>query len=127
MITATRLDWSEVWQDVRVSYVARQFYMRSNVDGTGNYNEIMNLMRQTYLASNSNMDRLLQLNCTAARAAGIEVYGIAFAAPARGRGQINGCASEPKGTYYYDAANNAALLAAFREIAVDISDLRLTQ
>ena len=127
MVTATRLDWSEVWQDVRVSYVARQFYMRSNVDGTGNYDTIMNLMRRTYLGSNSNMDRLLQLNCTAARAAGIEVYGIAFAAPARGRGQINGCASEPKGTYYYDAANNAALLAAFREIAVDISDLRLTQ
>ncbi len=127
MITATRLDWSEVWRYLKVSYVARQFYMRSDVSGTTDYNTIMNLMRQTYLSSAGTMDSLLQQNCTAAKAAGIEIYGIAFAAPASGQTQINGCASEPKVNYYYNAADNTALLAAFQSIATDISELRLTQ
>ena len=127
MVTGTRLDWSEVWRYLRVSYVARQFYMRSNVSGTSGYSTVMNLMRTTYLSSVANMNSLLQQNCAAARAAGIEIYGIAFAAPANGQSQINGCASFPKENYYYTATDNDRLLAAFRQIATDISDLRLTQ
>jgi Flp pilus assembly protein TadG len=125
--TVVQLDWSEVWRYVRVSYVARQLYGRSNVSSLPSYNATMDLMRATYLTSVANLDSLLQQNCTAARAAGIEIYGIAFAAPAAGAAQINQCASLPKASYYYDAANNAALLAAFQQIATDISDLRLTQ
>ncbi|WP_164517227.1 TadE/TadG family type IV pilus assembly protein [Tabrizicola piscis] len=127
MITATQLDWSEVWRYLTVSYVTRQLYMRSGVSGTSNYNTVMDLMRGTYMSSVNNLNSLLQQNCAAARVAGIEIYGIAFAAPAGGQAQINGCASEPKITYYYNAADSAALTAAFNEIATDISDLRLTQ
>jgi Flp pilus assembly protein TadG len=127
MITATQLDWSEVWRYLTTSYVARQLYMRSGVSGTSDYNTVMNTMRATYLSSVSNLNSLLQQNCAAARAAGIEIYGIAFAAPSGGQTQINGCASEPKITYYYNATDSAALTAAFNEIATDISDLRLTQ
>ena len=127
MITATQLDWSEVWRYLRVSWVARQLYMRSGVTGTDNYDTVMNLMRATYLSSNTNMNNLLQQNCAAARTAGIEIYGIAFAAPAAGQAQINGCSSEPKETYYFNATNNAGLMTAFQKIATDISDLRLTQ
>ncbi len=129
MITATQLDWSEVWRYLTVSYVTRQLYMRSGVSGTSNYNTVMDLMRGTYMSSVNNLNSLLQQNCAAARnpAVGIEIYGIAFAAPATGQAQISGCASDPKITYYYNAANSAALTAAFNEIAIDISDLRLTQ
>lgn len=127
MVTATRLDWSEVWRYVRLSWVARQLYMRSGVTGTNDYNTVMNIFRTNYLTSVTNLNNLLQQNCTAARNAGIEVYGIAFAAPTAGAAQISACSSEPKATYYFSASNSGDLLSAFRAIATDISDLRLTQ
>lgn len=129
MVTATQLDWSEVWRHLRVSWVARQLYMRSGVSGTTNYNTIMNQFRTTYLSSTSNMNSLLQTNCTAARNAGIEIYGIAFGSTvsAVGQGQINGCSSVPKENYYFYAVDGDKLRAAFKAIATDISELRLTQ
>jgi Flp pilus assembly protein TadG len=133
MVTATRLDWSEVWRYLRVNYVSRQFYMRSDVTGTNNNSTNMNLMRATYMSSVSNLDSLLQQNCEQARkdakvgGGGVEIYGIAFAAPAEGQAQISGCSSAPKENYYFNATDNTKLLAAFRQIATDISDLRLTQ
>ena len=87
----------------------------------------MNQFRGTYLSSVANMNALLQQNCTAARNAGIEIYGIAFAAPLNGSTQISNCSSSPKENYFFDAADSAKLSAAFRMIAVDISELRLTQ
>jgi Putative Flp pilus-assembly TadE/G-like len=127
MVTATQLDWSEVWRHVRVSWVARQLYVRSGVTGATSFSTVMNQFRGTYLSSVTNMNTLLQQNCTAARNAGIEIYGIAFAAPANGTAQINGCSSSPKENYFFDASDSAKLSAAFRMIAVDISELRLTQ
>ena len=126
-ITTTRLDWSEVWRFVRVSWVARQLYMRSGVSGTSSFGTIMNTFRATYLSSVSNLNALLQQNCTAARDTGIEIYGIAFAAPTNGQTQISNCSSSPKENYYFNASDNDKLLAAFRAIATDISELRLTQ
>jgi Flp pilus assembly protein TadG len=123
--TLRQLDWSEVWALVRVSWVARQLYNRSGVGGTGNYDTVMNQFRGTYL-SVSNMNNLLQENCAAAKAAGIEIYGIAFAAPAAGQTQIQGCSTNIE-KYYFDAQNGAELRSAFNLIATDISELRLTQ
>ena len=73
------------------------------------------------------MDAILSTNCTKAREAGIEIYGIGFTAPPIGQTAISDCSSSPKSNYYYDAADNTALLAAFRQIAANISELRLTQ
>jgi Flp pilus assembly protein TadG len=143
MVTATQLDWSEVWRYLRVSWVARQLYMRSGVAGTNSYSTVMNQFRTTYLSSTTNMDSLLQSNCAIARkdpkapvdvaplgkGSGIEVYGIAFGSTvsAIGQAQINGCSSEPKENYYFYATDGDKLLAAFKAIATDISELRLTQ
>jgi hypothetical protein len=143
MVTATQLDWSEVWRYLRVSWVAQQLYVRSGVSGATNYNNVMNAMRGTYLSSVANMNSLLQQNCAIARKSpfapltdapigkgtGVEIYGIMFdnAPSANGIAQIKGCASEPKTTYYYEPTSTADLLAAFNQIATDISDLRLTQ
>ena len=80
----------------------------------------------TYI-SVASLDTLLQQNCTAAKDAGIEIYGIAFAAPTAGQTQIKNCSSSPKETYYFSATDNAKLTAAFKRIATDISALRLTQ
>ncbi len=124
----TQLDWSEVWRYMRVDYLVRQLYMRSNVTGATNSGTISNIFRGTYLAAGT-LDSLLQQNCTAAKAAGIEVYGIAFGSTvtANGQTQIRNCSSEPKETYYYMAGDNTGLTAAFHKIAEDISELRLTQ
>ena len=143
MVTATQLDWSEVWANLRVSWVARQLYMRSGVSGTGNYNTIMNQFRATYLSSTANMDSLLQTNCAIARkdpadpvatapigkGGGIEIYGIAFGATisANGQKQISDCSSEPEENYYFFASDGDKLMAAFDAIAADIAELRLTQ
>lgn len=121
-----QLDWSEVWRFVRVSWVAQQLYQRSNVSGA-TYSAAMSQFRTTYLTNVANMNSLLQLNCKAARDAGIEIYGIAFAAPTNGQTQINNCSSSPKENYYFNATDGDKLLAAFRAIATDISELRLTQ
>jgi Flp pilus assembly protein TadG len=124
--TVTQLDWSEVWRYMRVDYLARQLYMRSNVNGTSNNGTVLNVFRQQYI-SVANLNTYLQQNCSAAKAAGIEIYGIAFAAPAGGQTQISNCSSDPKVNYYYNAEDNDKLTAAFNQIAVDISELRLTQ
>jgi Flp pilus assembly protein TadG len=143
MVTATQLDWSEVWRYLRVSWVAQQLYVRSGVTGATNYSTVMNAIRTTYLSNVSNMNALLQQNCAIARkavaapvsdlpigkGAGIEIYGIMFdnAPSTGGIAQIKGCASEPKTTYYWEPKSSGDLLAAFNQIATDISDLRLTQ
>jgi hypothetical protein len=124
-VNAVQLDWSEVWAAVRVSWVARQLYNRSGVANTSNYDTIMNQFRGTYLTV-GNMNTLLQQNCAAAKAAGIEIYGIAFAAPLNGQNQIKGCSTNVE-KYYFDAQNGTQLRSAFNLIATDISDLRLTQ
>lgn len=133
MVTTQRLDWSEVWRFMRMEYLIRQVYGRANISGPASTTTLQNTFRGTYLAV-STMNTLLQQNCAAARnqppsGAGIEIYGIAFAAPANGQTQIQNCASpDTEDTqYFYDATNSADLNAAFAEIASDITDLRLTQ
>jgi Flp pilus assembly protein TadG len=128
MVTAQRLDWSEVWRYLRMDYVIRQLYNRANISGAVSVSTLQNTFRGTYL-SVSTMNTLLQQNCKAARDADFEIYGIAFAAPTNGKTQIQNCASpnDDDTTYFFDATNNADLIAAFNSIASDITDLRLTQ
>ena len=122
----TQQDWSQLWSVVRVAWVARQLYARSGVS-SNDYNAAMGRFVQGQFTNWQAMDAILSTNCTAARTAGVEIYGIAFTAGTIGQAAINDCASSPKSNYYYDAANNAALLTAFRQIAANISELRLTQ
>lgn len=124
--TVAQLDWSEVWRYMRVDYLSRQLYLRANVTGATYNSTVLNVFRQTYISA-AGLDTLLAQSCTAAKAAGIEIYGIAFTAPAGGQTQISNCSSNPKVNYYYNAEDNATLTAAFNQIAVDISELRLTQ
>jgi len=128
MVTAQRLDWSEVWRYMRMNYVIKQMYGRANISSGASTSTLQNGFRGTYLAV-STMNTLLQQNCKAARDAGFEIYGIAFAAPSNGKSQIQNCATpdDPNTKYFFDATNNADLIAAFNSIASDITDLRLTQ
>lgn len=121
----TRLDWSEVWRYASVDWVIEQLYMRSNVTGATNYTTIYNTFVANYLVSNANMDALLNTNCTAAKNAGIEVFGIVLGDDVNPV-PIQNCASPGTG-YFYRVTNADDLNAAFEQIAVLISELRLTQ
>jgi Flp pilus assembly protein TadG len=127
-IEAQRLDWSEVWRYMRLEYVIRQMNGRANISSGPSVSSLQSTFRGTYLDAGT-MNTLLQQNCQAARDQGIEIYGIAFAAPTNGKTQIKNCASpdDANVTYYFDATNNAGLQAAFNTIASDITELRLTQ
>jgi Flp pilus assembly protein TadG len=127
MVTTRRLDWSEAWRFLRLEYMIGQMNNRANLSGSPGWG-IWNTINVTYV-SESSMNSYLQQNCTAAKAAGIEIYGIAFAAPSGGRTQIRNCASpdDLSAKYFFDATNDADLTAAFNTIASDITDLRLTQ
>lgn len=128
MVTTQRLDWSEVWRFMRMEYVINQMYGRANIGSPVSVGTLRNTFRGTYLAV-STMNTLLQQNCSAARTADFEIYGIAFAAPTNGKTQIQNCSSPDTDDvkYFFDATNNADLIAAFNTIASDITDLRLTQ
>ena len=122
--------WQQVWKDLRVTYVAWQLYARA-IGGTNSsarttaYNNQMNIFLDPY-ASVGEMNTRLSNNCTAARAQGVLIYGIAFEAPATGQAAISDCASKPSSTYYFNASG-LDIQTAFQLIASNLSQLRLTQ
>lgn len=120
-----RLDWSEVWRYVTVDWVIEQLYMRSNVSGATNYTTVYNTMVGNYLSGEANMNALLNTNCTAAKQAGVEVFGIVLGDNVT-PGPIQNCSSPGNG-YFYWVKNANDLNAAFEQIAVLISELKLTQ
>ncbi len=122
----TSLTWPQVWANMRVSYVAWQFYARAlgttSSTRTTVYNSTMDAMRSQ--TPTSTMDTQLQTICTSIKNQGVTVYGIAFEAPTNGQTQIAGCASSAA---HYFNASGLQIKTAFRAIASNISQLRLTQ
>lgn len=125
---ATRQDWQEIWANMRLSYVAWQFYGRSaSWNQSSRYNDAIKMLASTY-ASVSQMNSQLQQSCTLAKENDVLVYGIAFQAPPDGTEQIRDCTltSNPTDTRFWDV-NDLEIQNAFRAIASQISYLRLTQ
>jgi Putative Flp pilus-assembly TadE/G-like len=135
--TTTLQTWPTVWSNLRLSYVAWQFYARAGVTAGGNglgknaastqsrttiYNDTMNLFRtQTTITA---MDAQLEAICDKARDQNVIVFGIAFEAPTNGQAVIQSCATDA--SHYY-ATTGSGLTTVFRTIASQISQLRLTQ
>ncbi len=113
-------------------------------DGANTYNSSTNINRSEYAAyeyvkwgqlgttSTSNNTVVAAMNartltaCANARAAGITIYTIAFQVQdASARQILNDCASDPSKAF--ESNNNADLLAAFRLIAQDITQLRIAE
>lgn len=118
--------WPKVWSAMRQSYVAWQFYARalgttSSTRSTTYANQMSTFRTQTPTAT---MDGQLQNICGQAKTNGVIVYGIAFEAPTNGQTQIKNC-STSSGHYYN--ASGLQIKTAFKSIANNISQLRLTQ
>ena len=124
----TQQNWEAVWANLKVGYVAWQFYARalgtSNSSRNTIYTNQMNDMVQTY-DSVGGMNASLQQSCGLAKQNNVLVYGIAFEAPSNGQAQILQCATSP--AHYFDAQDGTEIQAAFRTIASNLTQLKLTQ
>jgi Flp pilus assembly protein TadG len=124
---ATQQTWPQVWAAMRVSYVAWQFYGRplggsNSSNRTYYYNQAMDAFVTS--VDTGTMDDQLQTMCGLAKTNGVIVYGIAFEAPTNGQTQISKCATS---SAHYFNAQGLQISTAFRSIASNISQLRLTQ
>ena len=112
---------------MRQSWVAWQLYARalgtSSSTRSSVYNTWMNNFADAYVQPTA-MDSQLQQICTLAKSNAVVVYGIAFEAPTNGQTQIRNCASSAA---HYFNAKGLQIQSAFRAIANNISQLRLTQ
>jgi hypothetical protein len=115
-----RLTWPTVWASYRMKWVAWQLYGRP-LGSSAYYTAMSDFRTQTEA---STMDSRLQTLCTYAKQQGVIVYGIAFEAPTNGRNQIEACASSSG--HFFDVSG-LDISTAFRSIANNISQLRLTQ
>ncbi len=72
-------------------------------------------------------DSSTRILCDKAKDAGVEVYTVAFAAPTRGKQLLSYCATSSE--HFYDAESSADLIAAFKSIGKQASQVtsRLTQ
>ncbi len=134
--SGVQMAWTTVWKELRVSYVAWQLYARalgiSSTTRTNTYNTWMsNFRTQT---PTGDMDSQLQSICGQAKTKkNVVIYGIAFDAPTAGAQQIKMCTTGYDPAYpndtnaYYFAASPTNIRTAFRAIATNISQLRLTQ
>jgi Flp pilus assembly protein TadG len=127
--TAVQQTWPQVWSNVRVSWVAWQLYARGQLGcGTASnrYTHWIGQFRTN--TPTATMDTQLQQVCTMAKDRNVIVFGIAFEAPVNGQTQIRECARQANGnTNNYFEVAGAELRTAFRTIAAQISQLRLTQ
>lgn len=124
----TRLTWNQVWSVARTNWVAWQLFARALGTDNASRNQQFATWQgnfRTYTATGTMGSRLDQL-CEVAKDNGIIVYGIAFEAPANGQAAIEDCASSPTSTFFFDASG-LEIRTAFRLIASNISQLRLTQ
>jgi Flp pilus assembly protein TadG len=123
----TQLDWKTVWATFRDSYVAWQFYARALGTSSGTrttaYNNAIAAMERSY-GSTTTEDSQLQQVCSQAKTNGVVVYTIGFEAPAIGLTQLAACATSS--AYFFDATT-LTISTAFKAIANNISQLRLTQ
>ncbi len=115
-----RLTWDEVWAEYRMKWVAWQLYGRP-LGSSYYYSALADFRTQT---PTGEMDNRLQDVCDLAKEKGVIVYGIAFEAPSNGRTQIKNCATSD--SHYFDVSG-VDISTAFRSIANNISQLRLTQ
>lgn len=126
---ATRQTWQQVWAAARSDWVAWHLYARA-IGGTNSTNRsnAYTTWKENFRGYTDidDMDSRLNTVCSSAKAQGVLIYGIAFEAPDEGATAIRNCANSPESTYYFDA-HGLEIRTAFRMIASNLSQLRLTQ
>jgi Flp pilus assembly protein TadG len=122
----TQQSWPQVWSRARMKWVAWQLYARALGTSSTTRTDTYNLWMSNFRAQTATtaMDTQLNQVCDFAKNRGVIVYSIAFEAPANGQAALQNCASSP--AHYYNATG-LQIQSAFKSIASNISQLRLTQ
>jgi hypothetical protein len=129
---AVQQDWKDIWANLKMTYVAWQFYARpfgataASANATV-YNNTVTAMQSIYSGTTAadavtKMDSSLQTTCDQARANKIIVYGITVEAPQNGIDVISKCAPD-----HNFAADRTTIRSTFQKIAANITNLKLTQ
>jgi len=121
--TAVQQTWPQVWAAMRMNYVVKQFYFRAfPTDPAYGMTNMMNTIRT--IIPPTNADTQQQAMCNLAKGQQVIVYSIAFEAPMSGKTKLSACASSP--AHFFDATGTQ-ISSAFRMIATNITQLKLTQ
>jgi hypothetical protein len=124
-----QLTWPQVWERLRVSYVARLFYEDAFPgDAEMSYTALRDRFRKVEGAAS--MNAKMQSLCAMAKQERVVVYSIAFLAPKVGQEQLQACASSASHYFEVNGSNSAAaagLSQAFNTIAGNINQLQLTE
>ena len=78
----------------------------------------------TYDDDQGNSVNQSKVLCKEMREAGVQIYSVAFKAPASGQAVLQNCASSPD--HYFEPENGDELISVYEEIATSLSDLRLS-
>ena len=78
----------------------------------------------TYDDKQGNSVNQSKVLCKEMRDAGVQIYSVAFKAPASGQAVLKNCASSPD--HYFEPENGDELIAVYEEIATSLSNLRLS-
>ena len=78
----------------------------------------------TYDDNQGNSVNQSKVLCKEMRDAGVQIYSVAFKAPAAGQAVLKNCASSP--AHYFEPEDGDELIAVYEEIATSLSNLRLT-
>lgn len=113
-------DWKDIWANRPI--LCGLAVLRPRHECAAN-TTALNDMDATF-ADETTMDSQLQQSCTRAKDKGVIIYGIAFEAPKNGQKQISSCASSA--AHYFDA-QGLGIQTAFRTIASNLTQLKLTQ
>ena len=129
---AVQQDWAAIWANLKMSYVAWQFYARplgtsATAASATVYNNTVAAMQSYYAgpdaaAAVTNMDASLQTTCDQARANHVIIYGISIEAPQHGIDVIANCAPD-----HHFAADRLTIRSTFQTIAANMTQLKLTQ
>jgi hypothetical protein len=124
---AAQQDWRDVWAKFRDTYVAWQFYARalgtSSSTRSTAYNNAIAALERSY-GTTTTEDSQLQQICAVAKTNNVVVYTIGFEAPTIGLTQLRACATSDA---HFFNATTVTISTAFKAIANNISQLRLTQ
>ena len=133
-----QLSWNDAWQRLTAAWTSWQLYARALGTSDAERRAVYNTQLETFrirrgtatsaggvtTVSAPELDQELSQVCAATRAQGVLIYGIAFSAPANGITALSDCATSP--AYFFRSTDNASLNAAFQAIAINITQLRLT-
>ncbi len=120
--SAVQQTWPQVWASLRMSYVVKQFYTRAfPSDPAYGATTMTNAMRTNLPATTADIQQ--QAMCDLAKGQKVIIYSIAFEAPQQGKTALAACASSS--AHYFDATGTQ-ISSAFRMIATNITQLKLT-